>query len=89
MITSWSFEGEPTPGTGRFLVWRPTGVPNQYILVHKSFTESFAAGIVRTFAVRFPVQPSDILGMVADQSCLLFDGFPGDVARYVEFGDGT
>jgi hypothetical protein len=86
VITSWSFEGEATPGTGRLLVWRPTAAPNQYILVHKSSPETFAAGIVRTFAVRFPVHPNDILGMEADQSCLLLVGFPGDVARYVASG---
>jgi hypothetical protein len=86
VITSWSFQGESTPGTGKFLVWRPTGTPNQYILLHKSPPEAFIAGTVRTFLVRFPVMPNDVLGMVADQSCLLFNGFMGDVARYGVLG---
>jgi hypothetical protein len=87
VITSWSFQGTSFiggPGSGKFLVWRPTGVGNQYTLIHKSPMESFTTGSATTFPVRFPVQPNDVLGMVASPFCLAFTGVPGDVARYVE-----
>ncbi len=76
VITSWSSEGFiENPGTGRLFVWRPTAAPNQFIYVDSTRPEIFAAGIVRTFAARLPVQVGDVLGMLAPQPCLL--GGPG------------
>jgi hypothetical protein len=87
VITSWSSQGDSTnPGTGKLLIWRPTSKPTQYTLVHKSLTEAFAAGIVRTFSVRFPVEPNDVLGMAAQFACLLNNTLTGDLGRYVLSG---
>jgi RTX calcium-binding nonapeptide repeat (4 copies) len=87
VITSWSSQGASTnPGTGKLLIWRPTSQPDQYTLVHKSFTEAFAAGIVRTFSVRFPVEPNDVLGMAAQFACLLNNTFTEDLVRYMLSG---
>ena len=87
VITSWSSQGDSTnPGTGKLLIWRPTSKPNQYTLVHKSFTEAFAAGSVRTFSVRFPVEPNDVLGMAAQFACLLNNTLTGDLWRFVSTG---
>jgi hypothetical protein len=87
VITSWSSQGDSTnPGTGKLLIWRPTSKPNQYTLVRKSLTEAFAAGIVRTFSVRFPVEPNDVLGMAAQFACLLNNTLTGDLWRYVSTG---
>jgi hypothetical protein len=86
VITSWSFQGYgPDPGTGRLFVWRPTAAPNQFIYVDSTGTETFALGVVSTFATRLPVQVGDVLGMLATQPCLL--GGPGrpagDEVRYL------
>jgi hypothetical protein len=79
VITSWSFQGySPEPGTGRLFVWRPTAAPNQFIYVDSTGQETFAAGVVRTFATRLAVQVGDVLGMLAPQACLL--GGPGQPA---------
>lgn len=81
VITSWSAQGAAAPGVGKFLVWRPTGTTNQYILLHKSFVEAFTTGIARTYLVRFPVEPNDVLGLMTNQNCLAA-GSLGDVAQY-------
>jgi hypothetical protein len=81
VITSWSAQGATAPGVGKFLVWRPTGTTNQYILLRKSFTEAFTTGVVRTYPVRFPVEPNDILGLMTNQNCLA-GGSPGDLVQY-------
>ena len=81
VITSWSFQGYSEgagPGTGRLFVWRPTAAPNQFIYVDSTGPEIFAAGVVRTFATRLPVQVGDVLGMLAPEPCLL--GVPGQPA---------
>lgn len=80
VITSWSFQGDPIPGSGKLLVWRPTGVASQFILLRKSATEAFSAGTVATFPARFPVQPNDLIGMIADRPCLGL-GPPGDLVE--------
>lgn len=82
VITSWSIEGAPAPGVGKFLVWRPTGTANQYILLRQSPNSAFVAGTVTTFAVHFPVQPGDIIGLETTQNCLVAGGL-GDVVRWV------
>jgi RTX calcium-binding nonapeptide repeat (4 copies) len=87
VITNWSVEGyggEEGPGTGRLFLWRPTAAPNQFIYVDSTGPEIFVAGVVKTFATRIPVQPGDVLGMLAPQPCLLgAPGFPvGDQVRY-------
>jgi len=92
VITSWSVEGnsgEEGPGTGRLFVWRPTTAPNRFIYVDSTGPEIFAAGVVRTFAARIPVQAGDVLGMLAPQPCLLGGpGLPvGDQVRF--FGSTT
>jgi hypothetical protein len=79
VITSWSVEGyggAEGPGTGRLFVWRPTAASNQFIYVDSTRPEIFVADIVRTFAARLPVQPGDVLGMLAPQPCLM--GGPGE-----------
>jgi hypothetical protein len=81
VMTSWSAQGAAAPGVGKLLVWRPTGTTNQYILLRKSFAEAFTTGIVRSYPVRFPVEPGDILGLMTNQNCLA-GGSPGDVAQY-------
>jgi RTX calcium-binding nonapeptide repeat (4 copies) len=92
VITSWSFQGfsgDAGPGTGRLFVWRPTAAPNQFIYVDSTGPEIFAAGVVKTFAARLPLQAGDVLGMTASKPCLL--GGPGrpvgDEVRY--FGSAT
>jgi hypothetical protein len=91
VITSWSVEGyggEQGPGTGRLFVWRPTAAPNQFIYVDSTRPEIFVAGIVRTFAARLPVQPGDVLGMLAPQPCLM--GGPGEpVGDQIRFFGST
>jgi hypothetical protein len=92
VITSWSVEGnsgEEGPGTGRLFVWRPTTAPDRFIYVDSTGPEIFAAGVVRTFAARIPVQAGDVLGMLAPQPCLLGGpGYPvGDQVRF--FGSTT
>jgi hypothetical protein len=78
VITSWSFQGDLIPGSGKLLVWRSTGVASQFILLRKSATEAFKAGTVATFPVRFPVQPNDLIGMIANRPCV-GAGPPGDL----------
>jgi hypothetical protein len=91
VITSWSVEGysgEEGPGTGRLFVWRPTAASNQFIYVDSTRPEIFVAGIVRTFAARLPVQPGDVLGMLAPQPCLM--GGPGEpVGDQIRFFGST
>jgi hypothetical protein len=82
VITSWSIQGATAPGTGKFLVWRPTGIPDQYILFRQSPIEAFVAGSVATFSIHFPVQPDDIIGLETTQNCLVGAGL-GDVVRWV------
>jgi hypothetical protein len=94
VITSWSYQGFMFgAGSGKLLVWRPTTVANQYILLRKSAQEDFTAGVVRTFPARIPVAPGDLLGMVNPQSCLVGTGVSQDQVRYVtpasEPADGT
>jgi hypothetical protein len=87
VITSWSFKGySSNPGTGRLLVWRPTGTADQYTLTHKSPVESFIASTIATFPVQFPVEPNDVLGLACSQPGLLLSTLPGDVIRYVTTG---
>jgi RTX calcium-binding nonapeptide repeat (4 copies) len=79
VITTWSFQGySSNPGAGRLFVWRPTAAPNQFIYVDSTRPEIFAAGFVRTFATRLPVQVGDVIGMLGPQVCLL--GGPGQPA---------
>jgi hypothetical protein len=80
VITSWSFQGDPIPGSGKLLVWRPTGVASQFIFLRKSATEAFSAGTVATYPVRFPVQPNDLIGMIANRPCVGL-GPPGDLVE--------
>jgi hypothetical protein len=84
VITSWSFQGDPIPGSGKLLVWRPTGVASQFILLRKSATEAFSAGTVATYPVRFPVKPNDLLGMIANRPCT-GPGPPGDLLEVKGF----
>jgi Ca2+-binding RTX toxin-like protein len=86
VITSWSVQGySGNLGAGRLFVWRPTAAPDRFIYVDSTGPEIFAAGSVRTFATRLPVQVGDVLGMLASQPCLL--GGPGrpagDEVRYL------
>jgi Ca2+-binding RTX toxin-like protein len=87
VLTSWSFRGD-TLGqlTGRLFVWRPTAVPDQFIYVDSTGTETFVGGAVGTFATRLPVQVGDVLGMSAPANCLLGGaGQPaGDQVRFFE-----
>jgi hypothetical protein len=80
VITSWSFQGDPIPGSGKLLVWRSTGVASQFILLRKSATEAFSPGTVANFPVRFPVQPNDLIGMIANRPCVGL-GPPGDLVE--------
>jgi hypothetical protein len=88
VITSWSFMGAASgSGTVNLIVWRPTATANEYIYLDRSPSETYIPEALRTFLVRIPVQPNDVLGLHTSEVvfCLLNDSSTtGDTVRLVE-----
>jgi hypothetical protein len=63
VITDWSFQASTTGQTAKLMVFRPTAVPSQFVVVGKSALATFTAGVRLTSPTRIPVQEGDLLGM--------------------------
>ncbi|MBS1880078.1 MAG: hypothetical protein JST31_11225 [Actinobacteria bacterium] len=66
VITAWKTQTGPQAGTMKLKVFRPTGVPGEFLSVGEEGPHSVAANTAPTFAsgVRIPVQAGDMLGLV-------------------------
>jgi hypothetical protein len=66
VITSWQTQTLGNPGTIKLKVFRPTGIPGQYLTVGEEGPHNVAANTSPTFSsgVRIPVQAGDLLGML-------------------------
>jgi len=63
-LTSWSARADTThSGTGRALVWRPTGISGEFRLLAETAEMNFPQGQAPTFTASVPVLPGDVLGL--------------------------
>jgi hypothetical protein len=79
VVTRFRHRAGSAGGALTFKVYRPTGVPDQYLVV-ASERRTVAAGVVNAFAVRIPVRAGDVLGLSSSSGlALAYAGGPGDV----------
>jgi len=64
-ITAWSHSTGGTAGALTFKVYRPTGGPQEFLVVG-SDTQTVTARTVHTFPVRIPVVPGDRIGLSSE-----------------------
>jgi len=77
-VTAWSHSAGSVPGTLTFKVLRPTGAPQEFLVVG-SDTRTVSARSVQTFPVSIPVRPGDRLGLSSEEVALAFETFvPAD-----------
>jgi hypothetical protein len=87
VITSWSHQAIVGGTTAKLIVWRPTGIPNEYVYQDTSPPQAFGSMEFLSFPVRIPVQPTDVLGLNSSAPCLLSDTpTVGDLARTITLG---
>jgi hypothetical protein len=82
VLDSWSTAAGQVGGQMAAVVVRPTGTPNQYLVVGASTTETLTGGTLNTFATSIDVQGGDLLGLWtgAFATCGSSTGNPGDTA---------
>lgn len=75
-LDSWSVRGGSQTSTVQLQVYRPVG-PSAWRLVAESPERTVAAGAVKTFSARIPVQAGDILGRTG-LGCVYTSAVSGD-----------
>jgi hypothetical protein len=98
VITRWTFSiGLPVPPEGLLLetlkVFRPTGLPQQLLVVGESGAERITGG-TQTFSTRIPVKAGDLIGALAavpPETGTVFceTGNPGDRVAVIEGGTAS
>lgn len=71
-ITAWSHSTGTVTGPLTFKVYRPTGAPQEFLVV-ASDTRGVTASTVQSFPVQIPVRPGDRIGLSADAVQLAYE----------------
>ena len=85
VVTSWSFRSGGAGQPAKMIVWRPTAMANQFVVVGKTDSQTFGGTVVETFMTRIPVQAGDLLGMRMSQNgqCLMSGAPAGNLIRFL------
>jgi hypothetical protein len=68
MIRSWSTQAGASGGQMALVVFRPTGVANQYKVFGESAVHTLTANVLNTFSTKAPAKRGDLIGLWADAS---------------------
>jgi hypothetical protein len=82
-IISWSADGGISGGPMTLNVFRPTGIPNTYVIVGESALETLAAHTLNTFGTNILVQGGDIVGIWGGNITACATGIPSSTDTFL------